>query len=750
MISQIPAASDGDRARHWFVESLDRVNRAIQGTNNLEQMMTDVLDASLSIFDCDRAWLVYPCDPNARWQGVQMLRAKPEFPRLYPRDLPMEAEAAEVFRIVRAASGPVQFGPVSPQHPLSGALAERLGIRSRIAIALYPKGDEPYMFGLSQCAYPRVWTTLEQQLFEEIGRRLADALTSLSIVRSLRESENRYRHIFESTGVSIWEEDFSAVKAAIDELKAQGVNDVGEYCAAHPEFIERALTSVKIRDVNETTVALFEAVRKDDLLVSLHNVYEPETREHFVKTLITIAEGGSSVATETVHRTLKGRRLTVLVTITLPPPSAAFDSVLVTKTDITERKRSERRIAAQHAVTQILAGAANLEEATPKILHAVGEGLGWEVAILWRTDREARLLRCVEVWHSNAITIPDFEASCRRTTFPPGSGLPGRVWSSREPLCIPDIGGSVTYPRAPIGVREGLRAGFGFPIQLGGEVLGVMEFFSREIREAEQVLIDMMSVVNSQIGQFIERKRAEDALHHAHAELAHVGRVVTLGEMTASIAHDVNQPLAAIVADANACLNWLGAAEPDLDKVRDALSAVVSEGHRAGDVIQRIRQLARKTDPQQLPVDINDVVRDVLPLCRPEVRSHDVSLRLELAPDLPSVLGDRVQLQQVLINLVVNAIEAMDRIKDRPRELAIRSRLHQSDEVLVAVEDAGAGIDPGSLDQVFDAFFTTKPNGMGMGLSISRSIIDAHGGRLWATPNAAHGVTFHFALPVVR
>src|SRR5262249_50973440 len=207
MAPQVPAASDGEGARRWFVENLDRVNRAIQGTNDLEQMMTDVLDASLSIFDCDRAWLVYPCDPNARWQGVQMLRTKPEFPRLYPRELPMDAEAAGGPRVVRAAPGPVQFGPGAPQHPLSATLAERLGIRSRMAVALYPKGDQPYMFGLSQCAYPRVWTTLEQQLFEEIGRRLADALTSLLIVRRLRESERRLEEAQRLAHVGYWERD---------------------------------------------------------------------------------------------------------------------------------------------------------------------------------------------------------------------------------------------------------------------------------------------------------------------------------------------------------------------------------------------------------------------------------------------------------------------------------------------------------------------------------------------------------------
>src|SRR5437016_12558958 len=212
-----------------------------------------------------------------------------------------------------------------------------------------------------------------------------------------------------------------------------------------------------------------------------------------------------------------------------------------------------------------------------------------------------------------------------------------------------------------------------------------------------------------------ERKRAEEALHQAREELAHVTRVTTLGELAASIAHEINQPLAAIVADANASLNWLAAADPDLDMVRDALAAVVSDGHRAGDVIQRIRQLATKTDPQRARVEINDVIRDMLPLVRTEVRSHDVSLRLDLAPALRPVRGDRVQLQQVLSNLVMNGIEAMAAVADRPRELVIRSGPHEGDQVLVAVEDAGVGIDPSSVNELFSAFFTTKPGGMGMG-----------------------------------
>jgi PAS domain S-box-containing protein len=244
-----------------------------------------------------------------------------------------------------------------------------------------------------------------------------------------------------------------------------------------------------------------------------------------------------------------------------------------------------------------------------------------------------------------------------------------------------------------------------------------------------------------------ERKRAEDALQRAHAELAHVSRVTTLGELAASIAHEVNQPLAAIVADAFAGLNWLAADHPRLDHAREALAAIVKEGHRAADVIQRLRQLARKTEPQKSLVNLEGVIQDVLSLVRPELRRHDVSLTVDLASTLPPVLGDPIQLRQVILNVVMNALDAMAEVVDRPRELVVRSSQPDRDYVTIDVQDTGFGIPATHLEDVFNAFFTTKPGGMGMGLSISRSIIEAHGGRLWATPNASHGVTFHFSIP---
>ena len=243
-----------------------------------------------------------------------------------------------------------------------------------------------------------------------------------------------------------------------------------------------------------------------------------------------------------------------------------------------------------------------------------------------------------------------------------------------------------------------------------------------------------------------DRKRADEALRKAQTELAHVTRLTMLGEMAASIAHEINQPLTAIVADAAASLNWLARPDVELDKVRDALAEIVTEGHRAGDIIQRTRQLATKSDPHKTRLNINDVIQHIAPLVRTEVNKHRASLCMALASPLPRVLGDPVQLEQVIINLAMNGAEAMATVDNRPRELVIRSEARE-DRVLVAVEDAGVGLRPGDADRLFNAFFTTKPGGMGMGLSISRSIIEGHGGRLWATPNVAHGTTFHFALP---
>jgi two-component system sensor kinase FixL len=243
------------------------------------------------------------------------------------------------------------------------------------------------------------------------------------------------------------------------------------------------------------------------------------------------------------------------------------------------------------------------------------------------------------------------------------------------------------------------------------------------------------------------RKRAEEALHQVQAELAHLTRVMTMGELAASIAHEVNQPLAAVITNGNACLRWLTRDPPDLDEAREAVRRMIRDGNRASEVIARIRTLMRKTEPQKVGLAIDDVIGEVIALADSEVRRNRVLLKTDLAADLPPVLADRIQLQQVLLNLMLNGMEAMRAVTDRARELIIRSQKEETDAIRVAVQDAGVGVAPQDLERIFTAFLTTKPEGLGMGLAISRSIIEAHGGRLWATPNVGPGVTVHFTLP---
>jgi PAS domain S-box-containing protein len=254
--------------------------------------------------------------------------------------------------------------------------------------------------------------------------------------------------------------------------------------------------------------------------------------------------------------------------------------------------------------------------------------------------------------------------------------------------------------------------------------------------------------VSTDITASIRADQAEQALRKAHAELAHVTRVTMLGELTASIAHEVNQPLAAVIANAEACLSWLDRNPPDLDAARRSVEWIVEDANRASEVIRHVRALARKTGIEKASLDINDVASDAMALVQRELSSHGVLLNLELAPDLPRIFGDRVQLQQVIINLAINAAEAMESVADRPRELTIRSGRRDLDKVFLSVADSGVGIPDADAERLFAPFFTTKSSGMGMGLSVCRSIVEAHEGRLSACRNEGDGATFQFALPL--
>ena len=253
------------------------------------------------------------------------------------------------------------------------------------------------------------------------------------------------------------------------------------------------------------------------------------------------------------------------------------------------------------------------------------------------------------------------------------------------------------------------------------------------------------AVLSSFVDRRFDAQGLELALTETRLELAHVVRIATMGELTASIAHEINQPLTAVVNNGNFALRQVASGAPNLEELREAIAEIVDDGTRASAVISRIRALLHKGAPDRVELDINEVIQEVTILVRHEATLSGVSVRLDLAADLPHVLGDRVQLQQVLINLVINGIEAMRTLTDRPRELLVKSAKN-ADAVLIQVQDSGKGLDPEQVGRIFEPFFTTKPQGIGMGLSVSRSIIESHGGRLWTVPGSS-GALFQFTLP---
>jgi len=515
---------------------------------------------------------------------------------------------------------------------------------------------------------------------------------------TLLESERRYRHIFQMVSVSIWQGDFSRIKAAIDELKAGGVEDFREYLAAHPEFARKAISMVKIADVNDGSLELFAADSKDDLLASLDRIFVPETRKVLEGALIAIAEGRTSFEAESDLRTLKGEKLTVLITTTFPPPPARLDNVLLTLTDITERKR------AQYLTTQVF-------EASPDGICVFGRDYRCRRA----NDGVAR------IWGMP----PERAVGAHLSELLDTEGFAQRVKPALD-RCF--AGEDVSY------------ASWVSSRGLGRRYLSVsyspLRPASDRVEAALVVARDLTDLM-----------QAWDALREAQAELARVTRVTMLGEITASIAHEVNQPLAAVVMNGNACRRWLATDPPNLDEARAAAQRMVKDGERAGQVLARIRALVKRGTTERNALDVNDVIREALGFTRAELERQRVAIRTELNDDLPAVVGDRVQLQQVLVNLILNARDAMADLTGRPPELTVGSRRETSGGVLVEVRDCGRGIDQEQAGRIFEAFFSTKPAGLGMGLSVSRSIVEMHGGKIWAAPNDGPGATMRFTLP---
>ena len=428
--------------------------------------------------------------------------------------------------------------------------------------------------------------------------------------------------------------------------------------------------------------------------------------------------------------------------------------------DITERKQSEDNLARLNRTLQTLyqcnqalvhaTDEYELLQAACRILVEVG---GLRMA--WVGYREVdpeKSIRPVAQAGYNEGYVESVKATWEDTER--GHGPSGTAIRTGKPSWTQSIQtDSSIAPWRAEALKRGYGSNISLPLMSDGATFGALTLYSKEPNAFDETNLEQFTELANNLAYGVislrtraQRRRAEAALREAQAELAHVTRATTMGELTASIAHEINQPLAAVVANANACFRWLASPIPNLDEARDAISRIVRDGNRASDVIRRIRALIKKGDTEKTLLDINEVIQEVVSLTQSEIQKSGVVLKMNLAVDLPRILGDRIQLQQVILNLAINGIEAMNTVTDRPREMVIRSSAQESDKVLVAVQDSGIGLDAQNLQKIFDTFYTTKSQGMGMGLAISRSIVENHGGRLSAVPNDGPGATFQFTL----
>jgi len=415
------------------------------------------------------------------------------------------------------------------------------------------------------------------------------------------------------------------------------------------------------------------------------------------------------------------------------------------QTDVDDRKRSEALLAGEKQLLEMVAGGHSMSEILEAICRLVESTAGGCYCSVLLTDPSG-----TRVEHGAAPSFPaSFINSIIGRPLKIDEGPCGLAVRLNEQVIVADLTTETRWPdlRRLI-LAHGLRSCWSTPISsAAGKILGTFGVYYREPKTPTPLHQSLLEQFKHIARIAIERRLSEEALSKVRSELAHVARAQSLGVLTASIAHEVNQPLSGIITNANTCLRMLAADPPNVDGARETARRTIRDGNRAADVVTRLRALFSRKAATTEPVDLNEAAREVIALSWSELQRSRVILRPELADILPPVTGDRVQLQQVILNLLLNATEAMSSVNDRPRQLVIRTERDEGDRVRLTVRDAGVGLDPQGADKLFEAFYSTKSSGMGIGLSVSRSIIESHHGRLWAAPNDGPGATFAFSIP---
>lgn len=569
----------------------------------------------------------------------------------------------------------------------------------------------------------------------EIGRDLSGLSRA---IREARQTEHRYRNLFQAMAASFWDLDFTGVRRMLEDLFNSGVTDPAGHFAAHPDFIRAAIASTRVVDVNDKTLEMFGAPREELIGASIGPFWPAVSQDAFAASLMAAIVNAPRFMVETVLARADGTLFDALLTVAWPVENKGKGTVLVGVIDISDRKAAEREMrASEERYRNIFqATAVSFWELDFRAVRAdldalAAAGITDLVAhVRDHPDAVTRMLDRTLVVDVNAKTIALFAAGR------PRAALLGAV----TPYWPPDS--RAVFVEA---LNANLNGHAHFEAQTRLATLDGREI---DVIFTATVPADNAARGNILIGvvDISERVAAGRALERMQADLAHAARVSMLGELTASIAHEVNQPLAAITTHGEAGMRWLDRPEPDLAEARTATARMVADARRAAEIIARIQRMVARGGDDRLPIALAGLIEEAVVFLGHEIQGRKASLTLDLAPDLPPVLGDRTQLQQVVVNLAMNALQAM--AGGGRRALTIRAARDGAEHVRVAVEDSGPGVPDADLPRLFDSFFTTKAAGMGMGLSICRSIVERHGGSIDAANVQDGGAIFSFTLPV--
>jgi PAS domain S-box-containing protein len=573
----------------------------------------------------------------------------------------------------------------------------------------------------------------------EIIETAVDVTAHRGAEESLSRAEHRYYNVFRAMAVSFWELDFTAVGAMVQRLLRAGV-DLERHFEAHPEFVSEMIRATRVIDVNDQSVAMFGGGNKQEMLAGLEPYWPPASQSVYAMSVIAAVQGRPQYAAETRLSSIDGRVIDVWFTACFPPEMLARGKLLIGIIDISADKKAKLAVQASEERYRTLFN----------FLPVALVQLDRAEMVAAFDDLHAKGVEDLQKYFDHHPEFYDFATESIKVAEANQRALELFAARTKSELLGP---AKLLWSEARTVIQRSMAARFSGASQFEAEMK--IRTLDGRIRDVFYVAYFPEAFRQKALGlacfvDISERVRAQTMLAQLQSEFAHAARVSMLGELTASIAHEINQPLAAILTNGEAALRWLDRPEPDLSEVKALSIRTIADAGRAADIIRRIRLMAARGVSEHAYLTVNSVIEDVMLFLQPELIRQDVRATLELSPELPAVLADRVQLQQVFANLAMNAMQAMQAMaRTTDRQLIVRTRLMDSQSICAEVEDTGPGLAPDLTHRLFESFFTTKSDGMGIGLAICRSIIEAHGGRIEAMNREdGHGARFRFSLPI--